>query len=126
MVAFSYPIRSKYGNKKVVIDNITFDSIKEGKRYKELKLLLQVKQIKDLQIHPSFLLQDKFTDSAGEKHRSITYEGDFSYRAIQFRRTNEQLIVEDVKPSLTFQTQVYKIKKKMFLYKYKDVVFREI
>lgn len=30
---------SKYNNKKIIIDGIQFDSIKEGNRYKELKLL---------------------------------------------------------------------------------------
>lgn len=30
---------SKYNNKKITIDGIKFDSIKEGNKYKELKLL---------------------------------------------------------------------------------------
>ena len=33
--------RSKYGNKKIQIDGYTFDSLAEGRRYRELKLLLE-------------------------------------------------------------------------------------
>jgi len=29
----------KYGNKKTVVDGITFDSMREANRYRELKLL---------------------------------------------------------------------------------------
>ena len=41
---------SKYGNQKITIDNITFDSTGEGLRYKELKLLEKTGQITDLQL----------------------------------------------------------------------------
>ena len=41
---------SKYGNQKITIDNITFDSTGEGLRYKELKLLEKTGQIRDLQL----------------------------------------------------------------------------
>jgi hypothetical protein len=33
--------RSKFGSTKVVIDDIEFDSIKEGNRYKKLKIMLK-------------------------------------------------------------------------------------
>ena len=41
---------SKYGNQKITIDNITFDSTGEGLRYKELKLLEKTGWITDLQL----------------------------------------------------------------------------
>ena len=41
-------MRNKYGNKKTVVDGITFDSRKEAKRYQELKLLEKAGEIKDL------------------------------------------------------------------------------
>jgi Protein of unknown function (DUF1064) len=44
--------RSKYKNKKTVIDGITFDSIKESKRYAELMLLLRAGEINNLKCHP--------------------------------------------------------------------------
>ena len=41
---------SKYGNQKITIDNITFDSTGEGLRYKELKLLAKTGCITDFQL----------------------------------------------------------------------------
>lgn len=41
---------SKYGNQKITIDNITFDSTREGLQYKELKLLEKTGWITDLQL----------------------------------------------------------------------------
>lgn len=40
---------SKYGNQKITIDNITFDSTGEGLRYKEIKLLEKTGCITDRQ-----------------------------------------------------------------------------
>ena len=48
--------RSKYKAKKVTIDGITFDSQKEGKRYRELSLLARVGKITDLQTQVKFVL----------------------------------------------------------------------
>jgi hypothetical protein len=101
-------------------DNITFSSKKEMVRYNELKQLLQIGGISDLILQPSFLLQDRFTDSTGKKHRAIHYVADFQYNI------KDLIFVEDVKPSKTFSTDVYKIKKKLFLFKYPDLNFREV
>jgi hypothetical protein len=40
--------RSKFNNKRVAVDGIAFDSIRESKRYGELKLLAMAKQISGL------------------------------------------------------------------------------
>ena len=56
-------------------------------------------------------------DSAGERHRGISYEADFEYRE------GETLIVEDVKG---FETQVFKLKKKLLLHRYPGLVFRQM
>ena len=40
---------SKYGNQKITIDNITFDSTGEGLRYKEINLLEKTGCITDRQ-----------------------------------------------------------------------------
>lgn len=68
--------RRIYG-KKTVLDGITFDSEMESKYYVHLKELGEV--IQNLEIHKSFILQEAFTDSTGEKHRAITYAPDFIY-----------------------------------------------
>ena len=100
--------QNKYGNKKTVIDGIKFDSKKEGERFLQLKKLLDAGIIGDITVHPEFLLQEKFTDSSGKKHREIKYEADFKY----FDKKIGKIIVEDVKG---MRTQIYKLKKKLFL-----------
>ena len=110
---------SKYRAKKTVVDGIEFDSKREADRYCELKLLEKAKEIRDLELQPRFLLQDKFKDKQGNTHRKIEYVADFLYIDKLGRN-----IVEDVKGVLT---DVYKLKKKMFLKLYDNqYVFREI
>ncbi len=46
--------RNKYGAQKLTIDNITFDSHKEGRRYEHLKLCLNAGIIKDLVLQPKY------------------------------------------------------------------------
>lgn len=107
---------SKYGNKKTVIDGITFDSKKESERYLMLKDMLKNKEIEDLQLQPKFLLQDSFKYK-GKTEKKIYYIADFSYKK------EGKLVVEDVKGK---KTDVYKLKRKLFLYKYTDIDFREV
>lgn len=110
---------AKYGNKKTVIDNIVFDSKRESERYKELKLLERVGEICNLELQPEFLLQKSFKLN-GKTERSITYKADFKYMD---SKTCE-FFVEDVKG---VKTEVYKIKRKMFLRLYGSYYnFREV
>ncbi len=110
---------SKYNAKKKVVDGHTFDSKREAERYCELKLFVRAGEIRNLVLQPRFLLQDKFVDKQGNKHRKIEYVADFLYIDKQGRN-----VVEDVKGVLT---DVYKIKKKMFLKIYDEQYeFREI
>ena len=98
---------SKYKNKKIEIDGIKFDSKKEGTRYRELKLLERSGAISELQLQVKFVLIPK---QKGE--RECSYYADFVYRN---NKTGE-VVVEDVKASPKYQTDVYKIKKKLMLY----------
>ena len=102
---------SKYGNKKVLIDGIKFDSMAEGRRYKELKLLQRAEIIKELELQPKFLLQESFKKN-GKTYKKIEYIADFQYIE------NGKVVVEDVKGK---ETEVFKIKHKLFEYKYKDL-----
>jgi hypothetical protein len=108
---------NKYHATKTTLDGIKFDSKCESRRYSELLLLVRGKVIKDLELQPEFTLQLPFTDAMGVKHRGITYRADFRYKE------KGKMIVEDVKGMLT---EVYKIKKKLFLYAFRDVEFREV
>jgi len=110
--------RNKYNNKKIIIDNIKFDSIKEGNRYKELKLLEKAGMIVDLETQPKYLLQDKFKYN-NKVERAIHYIADFRYIDVK----SSQLIVEDTKG---VRTEVFKIKRKIFLKLYgADLQFLE-
>lgn len=105
---------SKYGNVKTEIDGIKFDSKKEARRYGELRLFEKAGEITNLTVHPKFVLQEGFIWHR-KKIRPITYSADFMYQE------NGQIIVEDVKG---VQTQLFRVKAKMFKRKYPELVFR--
>jgi hypothetical protein len=107
----------KYRAKAMTIDGIRFDSKKEAKRYIELKMLEKAGKIKELKLQPVFLLQEGFHRN-GKAIRQITYRADFEYID-----EKGQKVVEDVKG---FKTDVYKLKKKLFLKKYPDLEFKEM
>lgn len=109
--------RNKHNAVAVVVDGIRFASKMEARRYGELKLLVAAGVITELTLQPRFLLQEKFTDSKGTNHRAINYVGDFQYIE------NGVTVVEDVKG---METKVFKINKKLFLYRYRDIDFRLI
>lgn len=112
---------NKYHNKKIVIDGIEFHSKKEGNRYRELKLLERAGMIKDLEIQPAFLLLPGFKKN-GITYQKTTYIGDFKYFDVE----QDKYIVEDVKSPATAKDKVYRIKKKLFEYKYEDLEIKEI
>ena len=103
---------SKYRANKTEVDGIVFDSKREAARYRELKLMEQTGEIFDLKLQPTFELQKSFKHK-GKTIRAITYKADFMYRA----RGITTFVVEDVKG---METEVFKIKRKMFLKQYGD------
>lgn len=109
-------VKRKYGNKKVTIDGIKFDSKRESIRYKELKIMQEAGLISDLELQVKFVLQDKFKKN-GKTIREISYVADFTYIE------NGKMIVEDSKG---FKNQTYLLKKKMFEYRYRDLTIREV
>lgn len=109
---------NKYGNKKVVVDGYKFDSQKEARRYKELKLMERAGVIKNLELQPAFELIPTIRTEY-ETLRKTVYKADFKY----FDVKADHEVVEDVKG---FRTDVYKLKKKMLLHKYEGIDFREV
>lgn len=107
---------NKYKNRKIVVDNIKFDSNLEATRYKELNLLLRAGEISNLELQPRFLLQDSFKKN-GRTFRKIEYVADFKYIE------NGKTIVEDVKG---IQTDVFKLKYKIFEKVYPDLTLKII
>ena len=112
---------NKYKNKKVTINGKIFDSKKEAKRYLELIKLEQAGLIKDLETQKKFILLDSFKKN-GKTYKQISYYADFVYYLIYEKKT----VVEDVKASKYFKTDVYKLKKKLFEYKYPNLTIKEI
>lgn len=100
----------KYHNKKVTYDGRTFDSIKEMNYYLKLKLLENAGKIKELELQKEFEIQPSYRLN-NKSRRKITYRADFTYKTTE----DNQIHVIDVKG---YRTDVYKIKKKMFEYKY--------
>ena len=109
---------NKYHNKKVFYDGHWFDSQKEKNHYILLKQLEKLGLISDLKLQVKFELQPSFKYN-GETIRKITYIADFVYYDLK----ENKIIVVDVKG---FKTKDYLLKKKMFMYKYQDYVFKEI
>jgi len=117
---------AKYGRYKVspkearTYEGIVFDSKWEAETYKLLSRLLPV----GVNIHRQvdFLLQEKFKGPDGKAVREIRYSADFV-----ITRDNE--LQENVIPSDAFVidskghlTDIFKIKNKMFMYKYRALI----
>lgn len=110
---------SKYNSRKTTVDGITFDSKKEARRYLVLKKMEQDGEIKNLRLQVQFELLPSFViviDGKKKKRRPITYIADFVY----YR--DDEKVIEDVKG---LRTPVYKIKKKLFEYRYHETI-REV
>lgn len=112
---------SKYKNKKIIYDGITFDSIKEKNRYIELKMLEKAGLIKELELQPKFLLIDTIRYK-GKTYPKTYYIADFKY----YDNHLKKYIVEDVKSKITAKDKTYRLKIKMLLSKYQDINFEEI
>lgn len=104
---------SKYRSKKTTIDGITFDSVKEARRYSELILLEKAGRIKDLRRQWKYvLIPCQYGEIDGKRmriERECTYVADFVYCDTE----NGEIVVEDVKG---FRTKDYILKRKMMLY----------
>ena len=104
--------KNKYNNKKVIVDGIKFDSKMEAKYYYLLKLLQEAGEVKAFELQPKFTLQEGFKKN-GKRYQPITYTADFR---VEYADGHTEIV--DVKG---VETQVFKIKKKMFEYHYPDL-----
>jgi hypothetical protein len=100
---------SKYRNKKITIDGITFDSQAESKYYLQLKWLKQAKQIKDFKLQPRFMLQETFKKN-GQTIQKIEYVADFAITNL-----DGSVEIVDVKG---VETPEFKLKRKLFEKRY--------
>lgn len=105
----SKPKRPKYGNRKVTIDGITFDSKREADRYLVLKQRQAEGAISHLELQPKFFLYGRNSQvlirSKGYPNgRKAFWRADFAY----FCSERDKRIVEDAKG---VRTQVYILKR---------------
>lgn len=98
---------SKYGNRKVAIDGIKFDSRAEGARYLELRSMVASGQIEELRLQVPFVLIPKQRRADGKAERECRYLADFVYLA------GDRVVVEDVKG---MKTPDYVMKRKLMLH----------
>lgn len=105
----------KFHNQITINHGIQFDSKKEALRWDELQHLQRIGVIKNLQRQVPYVLQDAYTTRDGRRIRKIEYIADFVYEQAG------ETIVEDSKG---VQTEIFKIKRKLFEYKYPDLIFK--
>lgn len=117
--------KNKYHNKKITVDNITFDSKREYNRYCELKLLEKAGEISNLRRQVKFVLIPAQYEKTSERYargrkkgelkqgrlieRECAYMADFVYI------DHGEKVVEDTKG---MRTKEYIIKRKLMLQKY--------
>lgn len=115
---------SKYGNRKVTVDGISFDSKKEARRYTDLMLLARAGEISNLERQVKFVLvpaQYEVVERYGKDGRRLrdakklierecAYIADFTYTD-----SSGKYVVEDTKG---MRTKDYIIKRKLMLHRY--------
>lgn len=97
--------KTKYANKKTVIDGITFDSKGEASRYFLLKDLERAGKISNLRRQVKFVLAPA-VKIEGEKRKrpELTYYADFVYLQ------NGLEVVDDFKSPITQKLSTFRIK----------------
>lgn len=103
---------SKYNAKKTVYDGIKFDSKVEMEYYIHLLNLKNKGIIDKIILQPRYELLEKFTKGT-RNYRKMEYVADFE---IHF--SNGIVIVVDIKG---LPTEVAKLKRKLFDYKYRNI-----
>ena len=100
--------KQKYGNSKITIDGIRFDSKREAQRWQELRLMERAGRITDLRRQVKFVLVPSQRGEDGKViEKQVAYIADFVYLK------DGKTVVEDSKG---YRTEVYRLKKKMMLY----------
>ena len=101
---------TKYHNRKVTVDGIVFDSVKEASHYRQLKLLERAGKIHGLRTQVKYVLVPSQKADNKVIEREVAYYADFDYTD-----SNGVHIVEDTKG---VRTKDYIIKRKLMLYIY--------
>lgn len=107
---------NKYGNNKIEYDGHTFDSLKEKRRYAELKLMERAGAIDELELQKEFeLIPAQYDENGKCIERAVKYKADFYYYDFE----KNEMIAEDVKGYKGGGAYaVFTIKRKLMLQKY--------
>jgi len=106
--------RNKFNNIITRLEGYVFQSKVEANHYILLKFRQARKEIKNLRVHPKYILLDK---KPGQ--RALTYSADFEYVE------QGRVVVLDVKSVATQKKQHYRDKVKLFKDRYPDLIFVE-
>jgi hypothetical protein len=99
-------------------EEVLFDSKAELRFYQTTLLpLINAGKIKDLKFHVKYELQPKF-EKNGKKYSAISYEADFVYSLYDN--------IEEVIDIKGWSTDIFKLKQKMFEYKYPEKTLKLI
>lgn len=109
----------KYHNTNTVAYGIKFDSKLEAERYAQLKILERAGVIRDLELQPEYELLPSFRKN-GKTWRKTVYKADFRY----ILADGDRIIIEDVKGSTAVITDVFRLKQKLFEYKYPELTIK--
>lgn len=110
---------NKFSAKRTTVDGIAFDSLRESRRYSELRILERAGKIADLEPHPKFDLF-AFTDRGLGFVKIGTFTPDSQYIE------DGQRVVEDVKSAPTAKQADYRLRVKVFRANYPHIEFREV
>lgn len=106
----------KYGAKKCTINGFRFDSVMEGRYYVYLLHLAEEGLVKSFERQVTYILQEKYRDRfSGKVVAAIKYIADFV-----LEMPDGAQVVIDVKGK---ETPEFKLKQKMFGYRYPDIQF---
>lgn len=100
------PKRQKFNAQPTVTNGRKFGSMKEARRYTELKLRLAAGEIDELECQPEFVMLQK--TPSGERMKVGRYKADFRYRVI----ATGAVVVEDAKGGKATATEAYKLRKR--------------
>ena len=108
---------NKYKNRKVTVDGIVFDSIKEERRFQELRLLERAGAISGLRRQVKYILipTQREPGKFGSLKKGKVIEREVSYYADFVYEENGITVVEDTKG---VRTKDYIIKRKLMLLNY--------
>lgn len=107
---------SKYGNKKVTVLGIEFDSKREARRYLDLKAEESAGVIQNLRLQVKYELLPNQKIDGKVVERAVSYVADFVYEQ------NGETVVEDSKGH---RTKDYILKRKMMLH-FHGIRIREV